>query len=148
MQRDISKTTLRSAAKYMKLRKITPRYEKNIEQYQAIYQSSNQKNSFKYESLEIACPSFGWSRLSSLIYVNLDSIIYVITKGPFHWHGITLIPVWLSNYNHYKMWYETYPFQNLNVPTIEVPEWISNFTQHFIVVSWWRHIRCPRPYAK
>ena len=26
--------------------------------------------SFQYESLEIACPSFGWSRLSSLIYVN------------------------------------------------------------------------------
>ena len=37
------------------------------------------KKSFKYESLEIACPTFGWSRLSSLIYVNLDSkyIIYV-----------------------------------------------------------------------
>ena len=25
------------------------------------------KNSFQYESLEMACPSFGWSRLSSLI---------------------------------------------------------------------------------
>ena len=61
----------------MALRKITPRYEKNIEQYQAIEQSSNQKTTFQYESLEIACPSFGWSRLSSLIYVNLDSIIYV-----------------------------------------------------------------------
>ena len=74
--------------------------------------------------------------------------ICIITMGPFHWHGITLIPLWISNYNHYKMWYETYPLQNLNVPTIEVPEWISNFTQHFIVDSWWHHIRCPRPYAK
>ena len=74
--------------------------------------------------------------------------ICIITMGPFHWHGITLIPLWISNYNHYKMWYETYPFQNLNVPTIEVPEWISNFTQHFVVDFWWRHIRCPRPYAK
>ena len=27
--------------------------------------------------------------------------------GPFHWHGITLIPVRISNYIHYKMWYET-----------------------------------------
>ena len=44
--RDISKNTLRNAAKYMTLRKITPRYEKNIEQYQAIKQSSNQKIPF------------------------------------------------------------------------------------------------------
>ena len=46
------------------------------------------------------------------------------------------------------MWYEIYPLQNLNVPTIEVPEWISNFTQHFIMDSWWRHIHCPDPMRK
>ena len=65
--------------------------------------------------------------------------------GPFHWHGLNLIPVWISNYIHYKMWYETYAFQN--VPTFEVPEWISNFKQHFIVDSRWRHIRYHRLYA-
>ena len=65
------------------------------------------QNSFQCESLEIVCLSFGWSRLSSLLDIDLDSIIYVyIIMGPFHWHGLTLIPGWASNYIHYKMWSE------------------------------------------
>ena len=32
-----------------------------------------------------------------------------------HWHALTLIPAWISNYIHYKVWDEiTYPFPNFN----------------------------------
>ena len=35
-------------------------------------------------------------------------------------HGLTLIPVWISNYIHYKVWGEsTYPFPNVNVYTLK-----------------------------
>ena len=52
--------------------------------------------------------------------------------GPFHWHGLTLIPTWISNYTHYNVWDEiTYPFLNFNGATVEVWEWISNFIPHF-----------------
>ena len=37
----------------------------------------------------------------------------VATWGPFYWHGLTLMPTWISNYTHYKVWDEiTYPFLN------------------------------------
>ena len=43
------------------------------------------------------------------------------TSGPFYLHGLTLIPAWISNYIHYKVWDEiTYPFLNLNGETVEV----------------------------
>ena len=43
------------------------------------------------------------------------------TSGPFYQHGLTLIPAWISNYIHYKVWDEiTYPFLNLNGYTVEV----------------------------
>ena len=39
---------------------------------------------------------------------------------------------WISNFIHYRVWDEvTYPFPNFNGATIEVWEWISNFTPHF-----------------
>ena len=42
----------------------------------------------------------------------------------FYWHVATLIPVWLSNHIHSKVWDEvTYPF-----PKFNVRECISNFT--------------------
>ena len=45
--------------------------------------------------------------------------------------GLTLIPAWMSNYNHYKVQDEiTYPFPNFNGATVEVWEWISYFTPH------------------
>ena len=51
---------------------------------------------------------------------------------PFYWHGLTLIPAWINNYTHYKVWDEiTYPFPNFNGGTVEVWEWINNFTPHF-----------------
>ena len=43
------------------------------------------------------------------------------TRGPFYKHGLTLIPAWISNYIHYKVWDEiTYPFLNFNGATVEV----------------------------
>ena len=42
-------------------------------------------------------------------------------KGHFYLHGLTLIPAWISNYIHYKVWDEiTYPFLNFNGATVEV----------------------------
>ena len=41
--------------------------------------------------------------------------------GPFYYHGLTLIPAWISNYIHYNVWDEiTYPFLNFNGATVEV----------------------------
>ena len=34
------------------------------------------------------------------------SIGEVVLRGPFYQQGITLIPVWISNYIHYKVWDE------------------------------------------
>ena len=57
-----------------------------------------------------------------------------IVWDPFYYHGLTLIPAWISNYIHYKVWDEiTYPFINFNGATVEVKEWISNFISHFTV---------------
>ena len=54
------------------------------------------------------------------------------TSSPFYQHGLTLIPAWMNNYIHYKMWDEiTYPFLNFNGCTVEVQEWLSNFIPHF-----------------
>ena len=42
-------------------------------------------------------------------------------SGPFYYHGLTLIPPWISNYSHYNVWDEiTYPFLNFNSATVEV----------------------------
>ena len=44
------------------------------------------------------------------------------TWGPFYEHGLTLIPAWIRNYNHYnKVWDEiTHPFLKFNSATVEV----------------------------
>ena len=56
-------------------------------------------------------------------------------RGPFYYYGLTLIPAWISNHMHNKVWDEiTYPFPNFNGGTIEVWVWISNFIPHFINV--------------
>ena len=60
------------------------------------------------------------------------SIWLHISWVPFYQHGLTIIPAWVNNYIHYKVWDElTYPFPNLNGTTVEVWEWISNFIPHF-----------------
>ena len=41
--------------------------------------------------------------------------------APFYQRGLTLIPVWISNYMPGKVWGEiTYPFLNFNGCTVEV----------------------------
>ena len=43
------------------------------------------------------------------------------SRAPFYYHGLTLIPAWINNYIHYKVWDEiTYPFLNFNGCTVEV----------------------------
>ena len=43
------------------------------------------------------------------------------TWAPFYYHGLTLIPAWISNYMPSKVWDEiTYPFLNFNGCTVEV----------------------------
>ena len=45
---------------------------------------------------------------------------------------LTLIPAWMSNHIHYKVWYEIiHPFPNINSCTVEVWEWMINFIPHF-----------------
>ena len=40
---------------------------------------------------------------------------------PFYKHALTLIPTWISNSIHYKVWGEiTYPFLIFNGATVEV----------------------------
>ena len=51
---------------------------------------------------------------------------------PSYLHELTLIP-WINNHIHYKMWDEIiYPFTSFNDCTVEVWEWINNFTPLFI----------------
>ena len=53
---------------------------------------------------------------------------------PFHYHGLTLIPVWISNHTLSKLWDEIiYPFPNFNSATVDVYEWASNFILHFLM---------------
>ena len=41
------------------------------------------------------------------------------TREPVYLHGLTSIPLWITNYIHYKMCSEnTYPFSNLNDETV------------------------------
>ena len=63
---------------------------------------------------------------------------------PFYQTGLSLIPVWISNYIPSKIWVEiTYPFQNFNGASVEVCEWMRYFIPHFIMdaVTCWRDNR-------
>ena len=52
--------------------------------------------------------------------------------APFINMDLILIPAWISNYIHYKVWDEiTYPFPNFNSAAVEVWEWTSSFIPHF-----------------
>ena len=63
-------------------------------------------------------------------------------QGPLLRTWLTLILVWISNYIHYKVWYEvTHPFPNFNVCSVEVWDGSSNFiphlTGHVIIYPCW-----------
>ena len=48
---------------------------------------------------------------------------------PVYQHGLTLRPVLISNYIHWRLWYViTYP--NSNGCAVKIREWISNFMPH------------------
>ena len=58
-------------------------------------------------------------------------LVMINPGASFYLYGLTLIPAWISNYIHYKVWDEiTYPFRNFNGATVEVWEWMINFTLH------------------
>ena len=62
--------------------------------------------------------------------------------GPFYQRGLTLIPAWISNYFHHKVWDEiAYLYVNFNRCTVEVLECISSFipyfTGHVITYLYW-----------
>ena len=55
------------------------------------------------------------------VIIYASNKMYPDTWSPFNEHGLTLIPAWITNYIHYKVWGEiTDPFPNFNSPTIEV----------------------------
>ena len=50
-----------------------------------------------------------------------DAVTPCTTSGSFYYHGLTLIPAWISNYIHYNVWDEiTYPFLNFNGCTLKL----------------------------
>ena len=68
---------------------------------------------------------------SPLLIIALCLSVWRSHQGPLYWHGLTLIPAWISNYIHYEVQDEiTYPFPNFNGAVVEVWEWISNFIPH------------------
>ena len=72
---------------------------------------------------------------SALIIALLYALSYEkLIKMRLKCTNKTLVPAWISNYIHYKVWDEiTYPFPNFKGATIEVWEWISNFFTHFMM---------------
>ena len=66
-----------------------------------------------------------------LILVWIISVSKRSAWGSFYKHGLTLIPAWISNYIHHKVWDKlTYPLSNFTGTTFEVWEWISNLIPH------------------
>ena len=81
-----------------------------------------------------------WSRWigQSWFIVTKDRMIkqciLTISQCPFHWHGLTSIPTRISKYIHCKVWDDNpLSFPKLNICTVEIREWISNFISHFTV---------------
>ena len=90
----------------------------------------------------------GTEKTNKCIHLDFNTFYLVVdrlkhnTCSPFYKHGLTLIPAWIINYIHNKVWNEiTYPFLNFNRCTAEVYEWISNFiphlTGHVIIYPSW-----------
>ena len=75
-----------------------------------------------------------WTECTNTSLAAINDLASVIdTRGPFYQHGLTLIPSQISNSVH-NVWDEnTYLFPNVNGAAVEIWEWISNFTSHFIM---------------
>ena len=53
--------------------------------------------------------------------VNVILFAFLFLRGPCYYHGVTLVPAWLSDYVHHKVYDGiNYPFPNLNDATVEV----------------------------
>ena len=64
--------------------------------------------------------------------VSFCTQLLFMTRAPFTNKALIIIPAWISNHIHYKVWDEiTYPFLNFHHGTIEVWEWVSSFISHF-----------------
>ena len=75
-----------------------------------IYANNDNYVDYKHKHNEVIC---------DVLKINTNNI---------YWHGLTLIPAWISNHTSSKLWAEiTYPYPNFNGCTVEVWEWISNF---------------------
>ena len=89
---------------------------------------------YAWGSLVLFCNSYTIHKLTLHKVTEYQQYVRENQKtisSPFYWHGITLIPAWISNHMSNKVWYEiTYPFLNFNCISYE---WISNFTPHFII---------------
>ena len=75
-------------------------------------------------------------------YGNVNEKKEIKSKKDNSWHyieiekyifqNLPLITAWLSNYIYYEVQDEiTHSFLDFNGATVEVWEWISNFTSHF-----------------
>ena len=64
----------------------------------------------------------------TITWTNNDQVID--TQGPVYKHSL-LIPAWIINQMHSKVWDEiTYSFAKFNSTTVEFWEWISNLIPH------------------
>ena len=65
--------------------------------------------------------------------VSITKFAQSTFRGPFYYPILTLIPAWISNYNHYKVWDEiTYPFPNFNGQPLTFGN-ESNFIPNFAI---------------
>ena len=72
-----------------------------------------------------------WSPCMTISGYGFLHVWLLSPRAPIYRHGLTLIPAWISNHIHYEVCDEiTYPFPNIHECTVEVWEWISNFTPH------------------
>ena len=76
-----------------------------------------------------------FASLSLLYFMQYHMMQFILRKlhtNPTLLH-LTLIPAWINNYVHYKVWDGiTCPFPNFHGCTMEVWGWISNFIPHSI----------------
>ena len=80
--------------------------------------------------------TFQWcipqSNIQASVELTKQGVLLACRLGPLYEQGLILIPAWISNYIHNKMWHAiTYPLPNFNGATIEVWELISNLISHF-----------------
>ena len=53
---------------------------------------------------------WGWG-----VCVSETRRMYAGKWDPFYWYGLTLIPIWISKYTHYKVWNEITRMESFNI---------------------------------